>query len=51
MKNILRSDFLEVEGNHENFLQIAEEKQKNLTDIMSEISVLSRKVVNVVSNI
>ena len=50
IKKILRPDFLDVAGNHVNFLRIAEEKQRNLTDIVSEISVLSRKVVNVVSN-
>ena len=51
LKKILRPDFLEVEGNYENFLQIAEEKQKSLTDLMAEMATLSRKVMNVVSKL
>src|SRR6266511_6261667 len=44
LKQILRPDFM---SNYDQFVMIADEKQKNLKNVMQEISILARKTVTI----
>src|SRR6266511_4561688 len=44
LKQILRPDFM---SNYDQFVMIADEKQRNLTNVMQEISILARKTVTI----